>query len=160
MSRRRFRLWRRNADGPPPRVGSRGPHDGGQKATTRPGEKPAENVGQPLHPLSRREARRRERIRQAGDQALAWRVQDVLVGCGLTRMDFSIGGGRTLHAPEVVSVSAGPPVRLTIRTLPGQTPDDFARHAPAIAYNLGVAQVRVLAQGPLHIGLELLPEPD
>ena len=35
------------------------------------------------------------------------------------------------------------PIRFTIRTLPGQTPDDFVKAAPKIAYNLGVAEVHV-----------------
>ncbi|MGH3838808.1 MAG: hypothetical protein ACRDSF_24400 [Pseudonocardiaceae bacterium] len=99
-------------------------------------------------------------MRQANDQLLALRVQDVLVGCGLTRVDFNIGGGRTLHVPQVVSVVAGPPVKLTIRALPGQTLDDFTRHAPAIADNLGMAEVRVAPLGPSLIGLELLPKPE
>ena len=113
------------------------------------------------HPLARRRARQLECTRQARDQArdqeLARRVQDILAGRGLTQTAFSIGGGRTLYVPRVVSVIAGPPVRLDIHTLPGQTPDDFATHAPAIAYNLGVAEVRVVPLGPSLIRLELLP---
>ncbi len=146
-------------------VKPRGPLEGGPKATVRPAGEPVEDVVRWLRPLSRRDARRRERLRQDNDQLLAWRVQDVLVECGLTRVDFSIGGGRTLypaggHTPQVVSVFAGPPVRLTIRILPGQTPDDFVRGAPAIADNLGVAEVRVVPQGPPYVGLELLPVPE
>ncbi len=106
-------------------------------------------------PLVRRRTRKLERARHAGNQVLAWRVQDILVGRGLTQADYSIGGGRTLHIPEVISVTAGPPVGLNIRTLPGQMPDDFAAHAPAIAYNLGVAEVRVVPLVPSLIRLEL-----
>jgi hypothetical protein len=111
------------------------------------------------HPLARRRARQLERARQTRDQVLAWRVQDIIAGRGLSQTAFSIGGGRTIRVPQVVSVIAGPPVGLNIRTLPGQTPDDFATHAPAIAYNLGVAEVRVVPLGPSLIRLELLPEP-
>jgi hypothetical protein len=115
------------------------------------------------HPLARRRARQLECTRQARDQArdqlLASRVRDIIVGRGLTQTAFSIGGGRNIHVPQVVSVIAGPPMGLNIRTLPGQTPDDFATHAPAIAYNLGVAEVRVVPLGPSLIRLELLPEP-
>ena len=46
---------------------------------------------------------------------------------------------------------------LHIRTLPGQTPNNFAAHASAIAYNLGVAEVRVVPLGPSLIRLDLLP---
>lgn len=110
-----------------------------------------------LHPLARRRARELERIRRAHDQELAWRVQDILVALGLARADFSIGGGRSLHIPEVVSVTAGPPRGLHIRTLPGQMPDHFAAHAAEIAYSLGVAEVRVIPLGPALLRLELRP---
>ena len=108
-------------------------------------------------------ARQPNRTPQEHNQALAWRMQDIIAGLGLTQTDFSIAGGRIVHIPEVVSVAAGPPVGLHIRTLPGQTPDDFAAHAPAIAYNLGdlgVAQVRVVPLGPSLIRLDLLHRAD
>ena len=108
-----------------------------------------------LLPL-RRHTRVFERMRQEGEQRLAWRVQDIIVGLGLTQADFSLGGGRTLHIPEVISVTERP-VGLDICMLPGQMPDDFAAHAPAIAYNLGVAEVRVVPLGPSLIRLVLLP---
>jgi hypothetical protein len=73
-------------------------------------------------------------------------------------MYYSIGGGRGWHVPQVVSVVDGPPAALDIRTLPGQAPDDFVKHASAIAYNLGMAEVRVVPLGPSTIRLELLPE--
>jgi hypothetical protein len=112
--------------------------------------------------LRRRWARRRaEQLqlrRQAAYQELAWHVQDILVGCGLFQVDFSIGGGRVFHVPQVVSVVPGPSVRLKIRMLPGQIPDDFAEHARRIAYNLDVAEVRVIPLGPYLIRLELVPK--
>ena len=99
-----------------------------------------------------------ERARQENDQLLASRVQDIFIGCGLTQFGYSIGGSRILRAPQVVAVVAGPPVGLDILILPGQMPDHFAAHAPAIAYNLGVAEVRVVPRGrPSLIRLELLP---
>ncbi|MDQ3765665.1 MAG: hypothetical protein M3460_30945 [Actinomycetota bacterium] len=114
-----------------------------------------------LHrPLARRRARQLERTRQENNQRLAWHLEDILVGRGLAQPYYSLVGGRGLHVPQVVSMVAGPPVRLDIRTLPGQTPDDFVAHAPAIAHNLGVAEVRVVPLGPSLIRLELLPGPD
>jgi hypothetical protein len=114
------------------------------------------------HPLARRRARLLELTRQAHEQArhqkLAGRVQDILAGRGLTQMAFSISGGRTVYVPRVIVVIDGPVVKLDISTLPGQTPDDFAKHASAIAYNLGVAEVRVVPLGPSLIRLELLDE--
>jgi hypothetical protein len=109
-------------------------------------------------PLTRHHVRQLERTRQEHNQQLVWRVQDILAGRGLNQMYYSIGGGRGWYVPQVVSVTNGPPIALDIRTLPGQTPDDFVKHAPAIAYNLGVAEVRVVPLGPSMIRLELLPE--
>lgn len=109
--------------------------------------------------LTRRRTQQLERTRQGHNQWLASRVQDIIAGRGLTQMYFSIAGGRDWYVPQVISVVDGPPVGLNIRTLPGQTPDDFAAHARAIAYNLGVAEVRVVPLGPSLLRLELLPEP-
>jgi len=97
------------------------------------------------HPLEWRRDRDEERWQQVRDQRLAWKVQDIMYGLGLVQNDFSIGGGRAVHHPEVVSVSAGPPVTLDIRILPGQTPDDFGtdKCLKAFAYHLGVAKVQV-----------------
>jgi len=123
-------------------------------------EEPDETVGSWL--LSRRRAHQwaqLHRRRLADDQRLAWRVQDILVGCGLSQADYSIAAGRVLHIPQVVSVVAGSPVGLNIRMLPRQTPDDYAAHAQKIAYNLDVAEVRVVPLGPHLIRLELLPKP-
>jgi hypothetical protein len=111
------------------------------------------------HPLARRHAQQREDRHQMNDQALAWRVQDIIAGLGLTQAGSSVGGGRTTHIPQVISVADGPPVGLTIRMLPGQMPEDFAAHAQAFAYNLGVAHVRVIPLGPSRIRLDLLPGP-
>jgi hypothetical protein len=93
---------------------------------------------------------------QARDRRFAGFLQEVLAGCGLSQVDFSVGGGRILHIPQVISVSDGPPVTVNVHLLPGQTPDDFADRAEAIAENLGVAEVRVVPLGPFLIRLELL----
>jgi hypothetical protein len=111
-------------------------------------------------PLTRHHVRQLERTRQEHNQQLAWRVQDILTTRGLSQMYYSIGGGRGWHVPQVVSVTSGSPIALNIRTLPGQTPDDFVKHASAIAYNLGVTEVQVVPLGPSMIRLELLPEAD
>ncbi|HZA16708.1 MAG TPA: pentapeptide repeat-containing protein [Pseudonocardiaceae bacterium] len=127
---------------------------------TRPQEEPVEKVVPRWSLLGRLRARRRVRhlelMRQARSRQLALRVEEILVGCGLSQADYSIGGGRCVHIPEVVSVVAGPPVGLDIRLLPGQTPDDFAVHASVIAFHLGVAEVRVIPLPPSLVRLELL----
>ncbi len=124
-------------------------------------EEPMENLGLVSwlwrRSLARRRTQRLEHTRQALNQQLAWRAQDIFAGCGLAQGDFSIAVGHVFHIPQVISVVAGPPMGLKIRTLPGQMPDEFAAKAPAIAYNLGVSKVRVVPLGPSLIQLELLP---
>jgi hypothetical protein len=114
--------------------------------------------------LGRRWARRRaEQLqirRQAAYQRLAWHVEDILVGCNLFQADASVAGGRVFHIPKVVSVDQGPPIGLTVRMLPGQIPEDFAVNAHRIAYNLDMADIRVIELGPYHIRLVLLPKQD
>jgi hypothetical protein len=112
-----------------------------------------------LRPRARRLAREFERRCRAHDQALAWSVQDVFIGRGLTQSSYSVSG-RTLRIPQVISVTAGPPVGLDIRILPGQIPEDFAANAQRIAYHLGVAAVRVVPLGPSLIRLVLLSAAD
>jgi hypothetical protein len=98
-----------------------------------------------------------ERRQQVGYELLAQRVEEIIAGLELVQSDFSIASGRVFHVPQVVSVDPGPPVGLDIHILPGQSPDDFSAHAAAIAYDLGMAEVRVAPLGPSVIRLELLP---
>lgn len=109
------------------------------------------------HPLEWSHNRDVERRQQVGSERLALRAEEIIVGLGLTQEDFSIASGRVFHVPQVISVDRGPPVGLDIRILPGQSPDDFSAHAAAIAYDLGMAEVRVVPLGPSAIRLELLP---
>ena len=132
-----------------------------QEKALQPFVEPMKDVfGRPslLHRLGvRRRAQRIERMRQARDRMLAKRMHDIMAGCGLSQADYSIGGGRVVRVPEVVSVVAGSPMALNLRILPGQTPSDFAAHASAIAYGLDMAEVRVVPLAPSMIQLELLP---
>jgi len=129
-----------------------------------PSESPSENLNATPRLLrrwgGRRRARRLELARQVADQNLAWRVQEILVGCGLIQAGFSLAAGRTFYIPRVVSVVREPKVRLSIHMLPGQMPDDFAAHARRIAYNLDVADVQVVPLEPGLIRMELVPKPD
>jgi hypothetical protein len=131
--------------------------------TVRPLEEPAENVVPRAswlrRLLERRNARQLELKRQENDQQFAWHVEDIIAGRGLTQPYYSVVGGRGLRVPHVVAVTAGPPVGLDVRILTGQTLGDFVTQAPAIADNLGVAEVRVVPLGPSLIRLELLPGP-
>jgi hypothetical protein len=129
-------------------------HTGGTEAVTG-GEPPW--LSRLRHPLEWRHNRDLEQRQQAGYEQLASRVEEIIAGLGLTQSDFSIAAGRVFHIPQVVFVDPGPPVGLDIRILPGQSPTDFSRHAAAIAYDLGMAEVRVVPLGPSLIRLELLP---
>lgn len=113
-----------------------------------------------------RRTRRLQRARQRHDQwlkrthqRLARDVQEIIAGCGLIQADYSISSGRCVHIPQVMSVVTGPPVGLDIKLLPGQTPADFEAHTSAIAFHLGVAEVRVIPGPPSMIRLELLSKP-
>lgn len=112
-----------------------------------------------LERRNRANAWQHELRRHATHQRLASHVEEIMIGCGLTQFSYSIGGGRSMRVPQVVSMDAGPPVGVDILILPGQMPDHFAGKAPTIAYNLGVAEVRVVPLGPSRIRLELLQEP-
>jgi hypothetical protein len=137
-----------------PNVVIKNRHSRGTEAATG-GENPW--LSRLRHPLEWRHNRDLERRQQVGYERLAWRVEEIIAGLGLTQDDFSIASGRVYHVPQVVSVDPGPPVGLDIRILPGQSPDDFSAHAAAIAYDLGMAKVRVVPLGPSAIRLELLP---
>ena len=109
-----------------------------------------------LHPLQSRHTRDLRRP-EATYERLAQRVEEIITGLGLIEEDFSISAGRLYHIPRVISVHPGPPVRVDIGILPGQSPEDFSAHAAAIAYDLGVAEVHIVALDPSTIRLELLP---
>ncbi len=109
------------------------------------------------YPPTRRHARESERMHQEGTQRLVERVHDVISGLGLTQTHYSIGGGRTVRSPEVISVTERP-MSFDIRMLAGQIPDDFVAQSKRIAYNLGVAEVRVVPIGHSLIRLILMPE--
>ena len=92
---------------------------------------------------------------QARNTLFVQRVQDSLVRCGLHRMEYTGAGDETLHTPRVVAADARPPEWVQIDMLPGQSAEDFAAHAPAIAHALGVPQVWVVPLGRSRIRLEL-----
>jgi hypothetical protein len=134
-----------------------------EETAVQPYKEPVENVASRAPSLrcllAWRRTGRFERAHQPHDQRLARRVQEIIAGCGLIQTDYSIGGGRSVHIPQVVSVVDGPPTALHIELLPGQAPDDFDAHTSTIAFHLGVAEVRVIPLPPSMIRLELLPGP-
>ncbi len=119
-------------------------------------EERPDDVGLPslLRPLARHRAWRLERAHQRNKQELAWRVQDVLAGCGLVQTDYSISCGRVVHIPEVVSVVIGPVTSVKIRLVVGQMPKDFTAKAQAMAYHLGAAEVRIVVLEPPFLRLD------
>jgi hypothetical protein len=100
-------------------------------------------------------ARQLEHRRQENARQLASHLEEVMIGCELTQLSYTLTGNFNLRAPRVLSVIDGSPVTVDIHILPGQTPDHFAQHAPTIAYNLGLAEVRVVPLGPDRVRLEL-----
>lgn len=108
-----------------------------------------------VHPLVRRRVLRRERFQHRRNQQLAWRVQDTLGALGMFQKGSSIAGGPSFRIPVVTQVDLGPPIRLTVRTLPGQVAEDFTPHCRVLAQNLGMARVRVINGGASLLYLEL-----
>ena len=108
------------------------------------------------HPMEWRHSRDLARRQQVRDERLARRVEEIIVGLGLIQTGYSVASGHTFYIPQVVSVDPGPPEGLDIRILPGQSPENFAAHTSAIAYDLGVAEVRVVPLSPSLIRLELV----
>lgn len=102
--------------------------------------------------------------RRTSEERLAKEVLDILVGCGLSQTGTSLVGGSNFYFPQVVEVVdppvglVGPIEGLIIRILPGQAPDDYAKHAKTIAYNLDREHVEVVPLGPYLIRLELWPK--
>jgi hypothetical protein len=99
--------------------------------------------------------RQLEHRRQEKAWQLASRLEELIIGCGLTQLGHTLNGDFNVHAPQVLSVDDGSPVRVDIHILPGQTPDHFANHARTIAYDLDLAEVRVVPLGPSRVRLEL-----
>jgi hypothetical protein len=96
----------------------------------------------------------------ARDKPLVRGVQDSLVRCGLSRTEHTLAGSETVHRPRVVSVDAGPPGWVQIDLLPGQSAEDFAACASAIAHHLGVPELWVVPLGGSRIRLELPAQRD
>jgi hypothetical protein len=94
------------------------------------------------------------------DKPLVRGVQDSLVRCGLSRTEHTLAGSETVHSPRVVSADAGPPGWVQIDLLAGQSAEDFAAHASAIAQALDVPEVWVVPLGLSRIRLELPAQPD
>jgi hypothetical protein len=107
-----------------------------------------------LRPLARHRALQLVRAHQRNKQELAWRVQDVLAGCGLVQTDYSIACGRVVHIPEVVSVIIGPVARVKLRLVVGQMPEDFTAKDQTLAYHLGAAKVNIVVLEPPFIRLD------
>jgi hypothetical protein len=102
-------------------------------------------------------ARHRPRTR---DKLLIQGVQDSLVRCGPSRTEYTIAGDEMMHTPRVVLAHAGPPGWVQIDMLPGQSAEDFAAHAPAIAQHLGVPEVWIIPLGRSRVRLELPAQRD
>ena len=92
---------------------------------------------------------------QASNKLFIRRVHNSLARCGLHRINYTSTGEETLHTPRLVAADARPPSWIQIDMLPGQSAEDFAAHAPAIAHHLGVPHVWIVPLGRSRIRLEL-----
>ena len=96
----------------------------------------------------------------ARDMPLVRGVQDSLVRCGLSRTEHTLAGSETVHSPRVVLADVGPPGWVQVDLLAGQSAEDFAAHARAIAQDLDVPEVWVVPLGRSCIRLELTAQRD
>ncbi|MEJ2860560.1 hypothetical protein [Actinomycetospora flava] len=77
-------------------------------------------------------------------------------GAGITRT-VRVAAGQTVIVPPLVSVSAGAPLVLIVRLLPGQLPADVRAVADRLAPALGATCLRIAALSDgVHVRLELL----
>ena len=127
---------------------------GGNRAVATPAA--ARPLPSRFRPRKRRQFLRSERYQQRRDQNLAWRAQDVIAGVGLVTRQSSIASGQAVAIPHVTHINHGPPLTVTVRTLPGQRPADYEAEAPRIAVNLGVARIRVVPVDRATLQIELL----
>jgi hypothetical protein len=84
-------------------------------------------------------------------------VEEILAQCGLIQEHESIAAGPTYRFPQLISVTAGPPISVDIRMLEGQSSDNFSAHAATLAHELGMAHVQVVSSESSVIRLQLVP---
>lgn len=79
--------------------------------------------------------------------ALAWAFRQACAGAGVSLAVDAPVAGTSVRTPEVTNIELGPPVRLTVRMLPGQVPEHLARVGRLIAPHLGGVALRVVDRG-------------
>lgn len=80
-------------------------------------------------------------------ESLRWAFREACIGGGVALAVDSPVAGTSQRTPEVTRVQLGPPVRLTVRMLPGQIPAALTRVGPLIAPHLGGVGMRVTDRG-------------
>lgn len=78
---------------------------------------------------------------------IATAFREACVGAGVSLAVDAPIAGTSHRTPEVTHVDLGPPVRLTVRMLPGQLPEQLARAGRRIAPHLGGLALRVTDRG-------------
>ncbi len=117
--------------------------------------------------------RRKDRTALEMIARLRWQFRQACIGSGVAIAVDAPIAGTGWHTPEVTRVQLGPPVRLTVRMVPGQIPAALQRAGLLVAPHLGGVMIRVEDRGhgfavvtvldhdPLAGVLELrLPRPD
>lgn len=101
-----------------------------------------------VFPLS--EWRRRRDDRWADHERrleVVWTFREACIGAGLSQAVDAPVAGTSHRAPDVTRVDLGPPLRMTVRMLPGQLPEHLAAVGRRIAPHLGGIALRVSDRG-------------
>jgi hypothetical protein len=102
-----------------------------------------------------------QRRREADELArwaseMVWQWNDTMDSTDLAHHTVTASRLPIMVAPQVHSVDPGPPVKLVVRMLPGQVPDDFEAEAHRIAAGMDVPGVRITPCGRGWIEVTLL----
>ena len=79
--------------------------------------------------------------------SLVWSFREACIGAGVSLAVDARIAGTGYRTPEVTYVQLGPPVRLTVRMLPGQVPAQLQKVGRLIAPHLGGLALRVEDRG-------------
>lgn len=80
-------------------------------------------------------------------ESLRWTFREACIGAGVSVAVDGAIAGTSVRTPEVTHVDLGPPVRMTVRMLPGQLPEHLRRVSRLIAPHLGGVALRVVDRG-------------
>lgn len=80
-------------------------------------------------------------------EQMRWTFREACIAAGVAVAVDAPVAGTGWHTPEVTRIDLGPPVRMTVRMLPGQVPAALSRVGLLIAPHLGGVALRVRDRG-------------